>query len=108
MQINLEPRKDWFYTLIEYADSEELFYDISYSPANENDIVFVELIGQGSLKMTRINFNTTKGRKVGDFKTEKPFSNIYFKVEKIKLYSKTYTSFKLSIFSKHLKESNLL
>jgi hypothetical protein len=98
MQINLEPRQDWFYTLEEKANSDELLYEITYSLANENEIVFVELIGQGSTKMLRINFNTTKGRKIGDFRATSRFSDVYFQVEKIRLYCNIKITFELSVY----------
>lgn len=98
--IKLEPRQDWLHTLDEQGDSDSLFYEITYSLTNENAIVFAELIGQGSSKMVRINFNTTKGRKIGDFKTDKPFFNVYFPVEKIRFYSSQEIAFNLSIYSR--------
>lgn len=99
-EINLKPREDWFYTFQETADSDKLFYDITYNLANENTIVFAELIGDGTAKLVRINFNTTKGEKTGEFSTEKPFANIYFKVEKIRVYCNTEIKFELSIYTR--------
>jgi hypothetical protein len=99
-EINLKPREDWFYTFQETAESDKLFYDITYNLANENTIVFAELIGEGTAKLVRINFNTTKGKKTGEFSTDKPFSNIYFKVDKIRFYSDLEIEFKLSIYTR--------
>ena len=97
-RINLKTRIDWFYNFAEKVDSDKLLYEITYNLVDENKIVFAELIGEGTSKLIRIDFNTNKGVKTGEFNTSKPFANIYFKVDKIKFYTDCDLDFKLNIY----------
>jgi hypothetical protein len=96
--IQLKNKTDRFYSFAEKVDSDKLLYEITYNLADENKIVFAELIGEGTSKLTRINFNTNKGIKTGEFNTSKPFANIYFKVDKIRFYTDCDIEFKLSVY----------
>lgn len=96
--IQLKNRTDWFYNFSEKVDSDKLLYEITYNLSDENKIVFAELLGEGTSKLIRIDFNTNKGVKTGEFNTSKPFANIYFKADKIKFYTDCDLEFKLSIY----------
>lgn len=96
--IQLRNKKDWFYNFTEKVDSDKLLYEIIYNLLDENKIVFAELIGEGTSKLIRIDFNTNKGVKTGEFNTLKPFANIYFKVDRIRFYTDSDVEFKLSVY----------
>lgn len=106
-KIKLQPRQDWFLPFIEQVDSDKLFYEINYNLTDENKTIFAELVGVGTSKLIRIDLNTTKGVKNGEFNTNKPFANIYFKVEKIRFYCDSDLEFELSVFENELNNINI-
>ena len=61
-------------------------------------LYFAELTGNGASKLVNINFNTNKGVKTGEFISSTTFANIYFEVERIRLYSESDIEFSLTLF----------
>ncbi len=96
-KIQLKAKLDWYYQLPEKVESDKLLYSINYDLTDENKIIFVELMGDGSSKLIRINLNTKKGVKTGEFNTHATFSNIYFQVERIRFFSECDIEFYLTL-----------
>jgi hypothetical protein len=97
-KIQLKSKQDWHYQLADKVGSDTICYQITYNLTDENNIIFVELIGDGLSKLVRINLNTTKGVKTGEFKSQATFSNIYFQVERIRFFSESDLEFHLTLF----------
>lgn len=96
--IQLKANQSWIYSLAEKVESDKLLYTLNYQPADEGKIIFVELTGNNSSKLVRIELNTDKGLKTGEFKTHTAFSNIYFIVEHIRFFSEQEIEFHLTLF----------
>ena len=96
--VQLQAKHDWFYQLTEKIESDKLLYSINYSATDEAKIIFAELTGNGASKLVNINFNTNKGVKTGEFISSTTFANIYFEVERIRLYSESDIEFSLTLF----------
>ena len=96
--VQLQAKHDWFYQLTEKIESDKLLYSINYNTADEAKIIFAELTGNGASKLVNINFNTNKGVKTGEFISSTTFANIYFEVERIRLYSESDIEFSLTLF----------
>ena len=73
---------------------------VNYYLADECKIIFVELTSNGSSKLVHINLNTSKGVKTGKFINHTTFANIYFQVERMRLYSEFDMEFNLTLFKK--------
>ena len=98
-KVTLEAKTDWIYKLETTVGSDRLFYEINYnSSLDRGKVIFAELIGESSTKLIRIDLNTNKNVKIGQFNTEKPFANIYFEVYRIRFYSDTDVDFELSVY----------
>ena len=97
-KVQLKAKQDWCYQLPDKVGSDNLRYEVTYHLIDENNIIFVELIGDGLSKLVRINLNTTKGVKTGEFISQATFSNIYFQVERIRFYSESDMEFHLTLF----------
>ena len=98
--IQLKAKYDWHYNFTEKVESDTLFYSIKYDLADECKIIFVELTGNGSSKLIHVNLNTNKGVKTGEFINHTTFANIYFQVERMRLYSEADIEFNLTLFKK--------
>jgi hypothetical protein len=98
-KVTLKAKAYWIYKLETTVCSDRLFYEINYnSSLDKGKIIFSELIGESSAKLVRIDLNTNKNIKTGEFNTEKPFANIYFEVQRIRFYSDTDLDFELSVY----------
>ncbi len=96
--ISLIARQDWVYILTDKIECDKLFYAVHFNEMNKNKTVFTELLGEGLSKLIRIDFNTNKGFKTGEFNTQTTFTNIFFNVEKIRIYSEIDIEFVLSVY----------
>jgi hypothetical protein len=99
-KIELTTKCNYLYQLAEKVESDKLVYSMSYDLMNEGKIILVELIGDGSSKLIRINLNTNNGIIMGEFTTNTALSNIYFLVERIRFYSEFDISFYITLFKK--------
>jgi hypothetical protein len=98
-KVSLEAKTDWIYKIETIVGSDRLFYEINYNGSlDKGKIIFSELIGESSTKLVRIDLNTNKNIKTGEFNTDKPFANIYFEVQRIRFYSDTDLDFELSVY----------
>lgn len=98
--IQLKAKYDWFYNFTEKTDNDKLFYSIKYNSEDECKVIFAELTGGGSAKLIHINLNTNKGLKTGEFTNHTTFANIYFQVERMRLFSESDIEFNLTLFKK--------
>ena len=99
-KVTLKAKADWIYNLETTVGSDRLFYEINYNSSLEKGkVIFAELIGESSTKLIRIDHNTNKNVKRGEFNTEKPFANIYFEVQRIRFYSDADVDFVLSVYT---------
>ena len=98
-KVTLKAKTDWIYKLETTIGSDRLFYEINYNRSTDKGkIIFAELIGDSSTKLIRIDLNTNKNVKTGEFNTEKPFANIFFEVQRIRFYSDADIDFELSVY----------
>jgi hypothetical protein len=98
--IRLKPKSECRINLSEKTDSDVLLYSIIYNEVNEDKLIFAELNGEGSSKLISISLDKNKKSTSGEFARPNAHTDIFLRVDSIRLYSDTEIDFRLTIYKK--------